>query len=127
MPVPFYRVLTNRPRFKRLRVRGFLSKLSFQFVQRLRKSLGKRVNKVTRVVDTKKLSFNTRKILRNSLPYISRRFLIFCVFVQSALLCIQFVISFPRFSEISAHAHNVLDRGVVVDLDLKKNIVVLCN
>ncbi len=97
---------------KRLRMRELLSELSFQLVQRLRKSISlgafialeKRVN-------SRKLSFNTRKILRNFLPYIFRCFLIFCVFVQSALLCIQFAFIFPALSEIS-HMRVTFDRGV---------------
>ena len=48
--------------------------------------------------NSKKLSYNIRKILKNSLPYISSCFLIFFVFLNS-LLCIQFAfVFFPRFS-----------------------------
>ncbi len=38
---------------------------------RLHKALEKMVNKIERGVNTRNLSFNARKILRNSLPYIS--------------------------------------------------------
>ena len=62
---------------------------------RLHKALEKKGKQNYEGVNTRKLSFNTRKILRNSLPYIFRYFLIFCVFVQSALLCIQFAFIFP--------------------------------
>ncbi len=89
---------------KRLRMRELLSELSFQLVQRLRKSISlsafiklyrKKGKQNYEGVNTRKLSFHTRKILRNSLPYIFRCFLIFCVSVQSALLCIQFAFIFP--------------------------------
>ena len=61
----------------------------------LHKTLEKKGKQNYEWVNSKKLSFNTRKILRNSLPYIFRCFLIFCVFVQSTLLYIQFAFIFP--------------------------------
>ncbi len=79
---------------------------------RLHKALEKKGKQNYEGVNTRKLSFNTRKILRNSLPYIFRCFLIFCVFVQFALLCIPFGFIFPRFSEIS-HMRVTFDRGVI--------------
>ena len=79
---------------------------------RLHKALEKKSKQNYEGVNTRKLSFNTRKILRNSLPYIFRCFLIFCVFVQSALLCIQFA--------FISHMCITFDRGVVkIRIDMR--------
>ena len=53
------------------------------------------------VVNTKKLSFNTRNILRYSLSNISRRFLTFCVFFAAHALFFVYNLPslFPRFSK----------------------------
>ena len=76
-------------------------------------ALEKRVNKNYEGVNSEKLSFSIRNLLKTSLPYIfSSRFLAFFAFLSFSLLCIQFALFFPRFSEVS-RMRVTFDRGVV--------------
>ncbi len=59
-------------------------------------------------VNSRKLSFNTRKILRNSLPY---DFLFFVLLFSPHSFVYNLPLFFPRFFEIS-HMRVTFDRGV---------------
>ena len=66
---------------------------------------------ISQGVNTRKLSFNTRKINRNSLPYILRCFLFFVVLFSPYSFVYNLLSFCPRFSAIS-HMRVTFDRGV---------------
>ncbi len=73
---------------------------------RFHEALEKRVNKIMGKI----MRRNTRKILRNSLPYIFRCFIFVFLFSPHSFVY-NLPLLFPRFSEIS-HMRVTFDRGV---------------
>ena len=71
------------------------------------RKMGKQNYEWVNSVNSERLSLNPRSILRSSLPYTFRRFLILRAFLHPALLCIQFTFTFPALFWNLAHARNV--------------------